>query len=232
MTKTELMEVLRRLESLDESEHREVFNHLRKKIRLHALEEKWNVPAEVILEAIARSQDITQRGIRGVIAELCFLLYVLDGDGWEDKSPGGDLPYDFLIHDPTGPIMVQVKLQRQMKGSPLTARQWRKNLPESWFVVETQKTRTGKDADGADTRPYRFGEFDILAVSMHPSTNDWRKFMFTVGRWLLPRKNNPELISVFQPVANEQNDDWTTTFATAIEWFREGKIKTIYPGKL
>lgn len=232
MTKTELMEVLRRLESLDESEHREVFNHLRKKIRLHALEEKWNVPAEVILEAIARSQDITQRGIRGVIAELCFLFYVLDGDGWEDKSPGGDLPYDFLIHDPTGPIMVQVKLQRQMKGSPLTARQWRKNLPESWFVVETQKTRTGKDADGADTRPYRFGEFDILAVSMHPSTNDWRKFMFTVGRWLLPRKNNPELISVFQPVANEQNDDWTTTFATAIEWFREGKIKTIYPGKL
>jgi hypothetical protein len=37
---------------------------------------------------------------------------------------------------------------------------------------------------------------------------------------------------VFQPVANEPNDDWTTTFATAIEWFREGKIKIIYPGKL
>lgn len=232
MTNADLMEVLRRLESLDEDERREVFKQLRKKIRIHALEEKWNISAEVILEAIARSQDITQRGIRGVIAELCFLLYVLDGDGWVDKSPGGDLPYDFLLQDTTGPIKVQVKLQRQVKGAPLTAHQWRKSMPESWFVVETQKTRTGKDADGADTRPYRFGEFDILAVSMHPSTNDWEKFMFTVGGWLLPRKKDPGLINVLQPVANEPNDDWTDSFSTAIEWFREGKTKTIQPGRL
>jgi len=232
MTNADLMEVLRRLASLDEDERREVFNRLRNKICIHALEEKWNISAEVILEAIARSQDITQRGIRGVIAELCFLLYVLDGDGWEDKSPEGDLPYDFLLQDATGPIKVQVKLQRQRRGSPLTAYQWRKSLPESWFVVETQKTRTGKDADGADTRPYRFGEFDILAVSMHPSTNDWEKFMFTIGRWLLPRKKNAELINVLQPVSNEPNDDWTDSFATAIGWFREGRMKTIQPGKL
>ena len=31
---------------------------------------------------------------------------------------------------------------------------------------------------GLATRPYRFGEFDILAVSMHPSTNDWNRFMY------------------------------------------------------
>ncbi len=232
MTNVDLAEILRRLDSLDDNERQEVFNRLRKRIRIHALEEKWNVPAEVILEAIARSQDITQRGIRGVIAELCFLLHVLDGDGWEDKSPGGDLPYDFLIQDSTGPIKVQVKLQRQTKGSPLTAHQWRKSLPVSWFVVETQKTRTGKDAGGADTRPYRFGEFDILAVSMHPSTNNWEKFMYTVGRWLLPRKKNPELINVLQPVSNEPNDDWTDDFSTAIDWFREGLTKTIRPGTL
>jgi hypothetical protein len=53
------------------------------------LEEKWNIPAEVILEAIARSQDITLRGIRGVIAELCFLLYVLEGDGLQSNSLEG-----------------------------------------------------------------------------------------------------------------------------------------------
>ncbi|MBI5576367.1 MAG: hypothetical protein HY896_08385 [Deltaproteobacteria bacterium] len=226
------MELLRRLESLDEKERQEVFKHLRMKIRIHVLEDKWNVPAEIILEAIARSQDITQRGIRGVIAELCFLLYVLDGDGWEDKSPGGDFPYDFLIKDSTGPITIQVKLQRQVKGTPLIARQWRKSLPESLFIVETQKTRSGKNAEGVDTRPYRFGEFDILAVSLHPSTNDWKKFMFTVGRWLIPRKKDPDLINVLQPVSSDPNDDWTDDFATAIEWFRGGELKTIYPGKL
>jgi hypothetical protein len=232
MTNAELMEVLRRLESLTENERREVLKQLRKKIRIHDLEEKWNIPAEVILEAIARSQDITQRGIRGVIAELCFLLYVLDGDGLQGKSPEGDLPYDFLIPDSSGPIKVQVKLQRQEKGSPKSARQWRKSLPESWFVVETQKTRTGKKADGTDTRPYRFGEFDILAVSMHPSTNNREKFMFTLGSWLLPRPKEPELINVFQPVPNEPNDDWTDNFCKAIDWLQEGKAKIIYPGKL
>lgn len=232
MTNTDLMEFLRRLESLDENERREIFKHLRKNIRIHALEEKWNVPAEVILEAISRSQDITQRGIRGVIAELCFLLYVVKNDAWEDRTPTGELPFDFLVEDSSGALKVQVKLQRQVKGSPWSARQWRKSLPEPWFVVETQKTRTGKDADGADTRPYRFGEFDILAVSMHPSTNDWEKFMFTVGRWLLPRKKNTELINVLQPVPNEPNDDWTDDFFTAVEWFRDGRAKTIFPGKL
>jgi len=232
MTNDELLEILRRLESLDENGRREVLKQLRKKIRIHALEEKWNIPAEVILEAIARSQDITQRGIRGVIAELCFMLYVLEGDGLESESPEGDHPYDFLIPDSSGAIKVQVKLQRQEKGSPKSAHQWRKSLPESWFVVETQKTRTGKKADGTDTRPYRFGEFDILAVSMHPSTNDWKKFMFTVGSWLLPRTKEPELISVFQPVPNEPNDDWTDNFCTAIDWLREGKTRTIYPGTL
>lgn len=40
------------------------------------------------------------------------------------------------------------------------------------YVVETPRTRGGKDlTSGEDTRPYRYGEFDILAVSMHPSTN-------------------------------------------------------------
>jgi hypothetical protein len=40
------------------------------------------------------------------------------------------------------------------------------------------------------------------------------------------------LINVFQPVPNEPNDDWTDNFCTAIDWLREGRTKTIYPGKL
>ncbi len=119
-----------------------------------------------------------------------------------------------------------------MKGAPLTSYQWRKSLPQTWFVVETQKTRTGKNADGEATRPYRFGEFDILGVSMHPSTGNWNRFMYTPAGWLLPRKKEDGLINVFQPVSNEPNDDWTDDFLTAVSWFRGGMKKTIRPGKL
>jgi hypothetical protein len=235
MTSTDVAEILQKLDLCTEEERREVLAHLRKKYPIHDLERAWNARAEIILEAIARSQDITQRGIRGVIAELCFFLYVIEDlkkSGWEDRTPSGDQPYDCLISDSLGDVKIQVKLQRQRKGIPLTARDWRRSLPESWFVVETQKTRTGKDANGEATRPYRFGEFDILAVSMQPSTREWNRFMYTVATWLLPRSKEPGLINVFQPVSCEPNEDWTDDFLTAVRWFREGRTRTIQPGKL
>lgn len=55
-------------------------------------------------------------------------------------------------------------------------------------MTETQKTRTDNDGDGEKTRPYRYGEFDVLAVSMQPSTGKWDRYMYTLGRWLLPGK--------------------------------------------
>jgi hypothetical protein len=94
--------------------------------------------------------------------------------------------------------------------------------------VETQKTRAGnRKTTGQKTRPYRFGEFDILAVSMEPATGDWSRFRFTVGNWLLPRKENDELIAVYQPVSRNPNHDWTDSLETAIEWFQSGTRKTI-----
>lgn len=94
------------------------------------------------------------------------------------------------------------------------------------FVVEVQRTRTGADkATGEPTRPYRFGEFDILAVSMQPSTNEWNSFVYTVGAWLLPRAKTPELIEVMQPIPVEANEDWTNDLNTAIDWFRSGLRK-------
>jgi len=56
--------------------------------------------------------------------------------------------------------------------------------------------------------------------------------MYVVGSWLLPRKKDSGLINVFQPVSCEPNEDWTDNFLTAVEWLREGKKKTIHPGKL
>jgi hypothetical protein len=98
------------------------------------------------------------------------------------------------------------------------------------YVVETQRTRGGKDVlTGEATRPYRFGEFDILAVSMHPSTNDWDSFMFTVGNWFVPRPAAPTQLEVYQPVSMSPDEDWTDDLLTSIGWFRSGLTKTIAP---
>ena len=97
------------------------------------------------------------------------------------------------------------------------------------YVVETQRTRGGKDATTQeDTRPYRFGEFDILAVSMHPSTNNWADFMYTVADWLVARPENSNLLLKFQPVARTPNDVWTDSFETCVAWFCSKERRKIW----
>src|SRR5687768_8625517 len=87
-------------------------------------------------------------------------------------------------------------------------------------VVETQRTRAGKSRSGGQTRPYRFGEFDVLAVSLYPSTLRWELFRYTVANWLIPDPTDPAHILKYQPVAPTPNDDWTDDFETAAAWFR------------
>lgn len=114
-------------------------------------------------------------------------------------------------------------MQRLKDHKPMMARQAYKVFPSDMFVVETQRTRGGKDLKtNEDTRPYRYGEFDILAVSMHPSTNDWTTFMYTVADWLLPRPENRQLILKFQPVAISPNNSWADNFETCVQWLRLG----------
>lgn len=94
-------------------------------------------------------------------------------------------------------------------------------------VVEVQKTRGG-EIDGKKTRPYRFGDFDILAVNLHPSTGHWERFAFTVGSWLLPRKGDATLIEIMQPVAVTPDEYWTDDLGRCIEWLAAGTRKRLY----
>lgn len=90
-------------------------------------------------------------------------------------------------------------------------------------VAETQRTRGGKKRNSDEqTRPYRFGEFDILAVSLHPSSGDWHRFMYTVGNWLQARPENPQLLAVMQPVAPTKTSGWTLDFDECVGWLRSG----------
>lgn len=212
-----------------EEQKREIFSILRKEIPIHPIETKLNIEAEVILEAIDRASELTKRGVRGVITEAAFNIYVLQNlKNWSNITPIGNFPYDFLLEDNLGKVRIQVKMQRQKFHRPMMAHEGYKNLPQNMYVVETQKTRGGKDPKtGENTRPYRFGEFDILAVSMQPSTNEWNSFMFTVAEWLLPQSNNHQLLLKFQPVANKPTNEWTDNFETCVSWLRSGDKRYI-----
>jgi hypothetical protein len=213
---------------------------LRSKLPRHALEEKWKISYELILDAIFRSQDIVQRGVRGVIAEAVFEAKVLPTiRSWRSVPVIGDLPYDFKLqrHSDKREIKIQVKLQRTQAGEPLI----RKFFGPGTYIVEVQKTRSGtkrkrKDAVSArsaptapeKTRPYQYGDFDIIAVNMQPSSQDWTRFMYTVATWLMPRAGDKKLIEIMQPVSANRTQLWTDKIDECIRWFLAGEKKIIF----
>lgn len=221
-------EVVHMLAQRTPAERRAVFKMLRDEFPIHLLEAQLNTSAEVILEAISRASDLTLRGIRGIIAEAAFKQEVVvpftsNGSSWTEIPLVGDHSFDFALEDLQGQITIQVKMQRQKEQRPMLASEANKTMfrhLNDHFVVETQRTRGGKNLDGTDTRPYRFGEFDILAVAMHPSTKDWSDFLYTVERWLVPTPGADLLVFKYQPVPKAPNHLWTDDLQTAINWLR------------
>jgi hypothetical protein len=207
----------------------EIIKLLRVEYRAHRIELAWNTSAEIVLEALARSGELTQRMFKGILAEAAFKVEVIDKmAGWEDITPSGMHAFDFVIRRDSEQVRIQTKLQRKQAGQPFMYRIPKRRGATTFYVVETQKSRQGKDrTSGENTRPYRFGEFDLLAVSMEPATGDWNQFRFTVGNWLIPRPAQPALMAVYQPVSLRSNDDWTDSLTTAIDWWRSKRRKTI-----
>jgi hypothetical protein len=227
-------DILGLIAKADERDQKAILKVLRKKIALHPLEEEWGVPAEAILSAIGRATDLTKRGIRGILAESIFeqvTIPLLMLSGWEQQAIVGDKPYDFLLVKGKTKLGIQVKLQRKQSGAPMEYPVVRRatliGAPDQLACVELQKTRSGH-AGGEATRPYRFGDFDILAVNLHPSTGNWNRFMFTPAGWLLQRKSAPELIEIFQPVSLKPDAYWTDNVLTCIEWNRRGDRRKLY----
>jgi hypothetical protein len=221
-----IQEILQLVGGLDPSQRQAVFDHLKGSCISHPLEREWNAPAELILDAIAQSSDLTQRGVKGVIADRAFhrmVVPVLARAGWTSNQIVGDLAYDADLTKADVRVTVQVKMQRRVRGEPFERQAG--GVPH--WVVEVQKTRSGQDADGASTRPYSFGNFDILAVNLYASTGDWSHFVFTVADWLIPRPDNENLIAVLQPVSQAPSDRWTRHFDEAVEWLASGELRRL-----
>lgn len=118
MTKDKLLEIWRLLQETSKKDQGRLFEQLRREFPIHSLEQEWNVSADLILEAISRSSDLTKRGVRGVIAEAAFEQSVVRphvSRGWKNKTPEGDHPFDFLLEDERGLVKIQVKMQRLEK---------------------------------------------------------------------------------------------------------------------
>lgn len=199
-----------------------LFRELRARHLIHEFERVIGAPAEMILEAVHRAPELTRRMLRGVIADAAFRTFViraLETHGWRDVTPEGNFAYDYKVADSIGFVTVQVKLQRSERGAPIVRSGSRYGFGSSVFVAETQKTRTGTDGEDNQTRPYRVGEFDVLAVSMQPSTGKWDRYMYTLGRWLLRGKKAGE-IATLQPVSRAPDDWWTDDFRIAAQWLR------------
>ncbi len=186
------------------------------------------------MTAIARSPDLTQRGIRGILAEAGFeelILPELTAAGWNPVTIVGHQGYDFLLRKASKRVRIQVKLQRRERGVPKEfAARSRAALncpPGRMYVVEVQKTRGGV-RQGRKTRPYHFRDFDILAVNLHPSTGNWQRFLYTVANWLIPRAEEPKLIAIMQPVPECADEYWTDDLARCTWWFLSGMRKRLY----
>src|SRR5580700_9896741 len=138
-------QVCKLIERATEEEQRIIVAYLRERVPLHTLETEWKTTAEEILTAIARSSDLTLRGIRGILAEAIFekrLLSKVERKGWTAVKVVGDQSYDFLIERGKSQVRIQVKLQRKEKGEPKEyAARSRARLrcpPGRIYVVEVQ----------------------------------------------------------------------------------------------
>jgi len=227
------------IDQCSEEDRSALSEYLRRRLPRHPLEERWDIDADTILTAIYRSPDLTQRGVRGILAEAVFERDILPSVGklgWRILPASiSDFPYDFVLENEEQQITIQVKLQRTEKGQP--KRYQPKRFTGELYVVEVQKTRSGKkrqsestrahSSGDESTRPYRFGDFDILAVNMQPTTRTWADFRYTVGRWLIPRGTNSRLIEIFQPVSLVPNDVWTDKLDICLDWFRSGDRRRV-----
>lgn len=243
---SESLEAIQKLiDECSEEDRKALKLHLRQLLP-HPLESDWGIDADTILTAINRSSDLTKRGVRGIIAEAVFVNEILPSigvSGWQTVDFNGDHPYDALLRKGTREARIQVKLQRLEEGLP------KLYYPKyyergSLYVVEVQKTRTGQKTKKATvpgieiaveavesvtikTRPYSFGDFDIIAVNMHPSSRNWKNFRYTVASWLIPRAADSRLIEIFQPVASVPNDVWTDDLATCLKWFEDALNRSV-----
>jgi hypothetical protein len=140
---------------------------------IHPLEEVLNAPAVDILEAIYRGFR-ARIDAKGKLAELYLsrhldqlrTLRIIDRYEWHDK----DGKPDFEVFAGGQRIVIECKNVRSASDTSARTKKADRLAGEGWSMVELQKTRSGLDAQGRQTRGYPLDHFDILAACLF---NTW-----------------------------------------------------------
>ncbi|MFZ1827344.1 MAG: hypothetical protein WAW42_00925, partial [Candidatus Competibacteraceae bacterium] len=122
MSSASLATIRELLADCSTEERETLFRELRQRHQIHVFESVIGAPAEMILEAVHRAPELTRRMLRGVIADAAFRTFVVptvEPIGWQDVTPEGNFPFDYLLKNEVGAVSVQVKLQRSERGAPV-----------------------------------------------------------------------------------------------------------------
>jgi hypothetical protein len=172
----------------------------------HALELKYGLTAEELLEAIDKRFRL-KVALEGAVAEVHFerKLRIASREGWLASYESHDVDgmHDFTVVTRAGAaIRAEVKTIR--------------NGPRA--QVELQKTRAAKG--DPSSRYYDRGHFDIVAVCVGRATGDWSQFRYALVRELPSHKNHPAKLQVMHTVSDEgemASPRWFSRFQDLID---------------
>lgn len=180
----------------------------------HPLENEMKASAGQILSAISHGFR-AKVDVKGKLAELLLKTNHLDplvNAGlletvtWHDTD--GKADFELRLPGRPAPLWLECKNVR----SGLSVRRGAQSVRR----LEIQKTRNSKD--GANTRSYRLGQFDLLAACLFNETGRW-EYLFTRTVDLARAGEHTDLLKTMQDVAIEPEGCWTPDLARLLRGF-------------
>lgn len=176
-------------------------------IMTHDLEDLLKAPAADIMDAIMMGFR-AQVDVKGKLAELYLFRYLkslaakglIENLEWRDKDAIPDFAFTYRGK----------RYQMECKN----VRNEVYKTPEFSYKVEIQRTRNSKD--GSNTRSYRVGYFDILAVCIFNQTGKW-DFMFIRAKDLEVVEKSSDLLRIMQRVPTNETGPWKSDLIDVLE---------------
>jgi len=206
--------------------------------------DEWKSHAQTILGAI-RASDPTRGGVKGAIAAAFFVDGVMPRVvelGWKRTSEvPREAPFGIAIEKNGLVVRIVIAILQLDAGKP--KRQHPRDGQGDRYIVQVQKKLSRNHAVNGggnagrhelvepkvlQARAYSFGDFDVLAVNMHPVTRRWTEFRYTWSTRLSASKDHPLLIATSQLVSLESSSQWTNDFAKCLDWLFEQTTGTAF----
>ncbi len=167
-------------------------------LKRHALENKYGLTKEEILDAISR-RFRAKVTLEGAVAEVHLGKHI-------QKLKSENVILRFKIHDQDGypdhsiwlPRQEKVAFRVECKNIRNSNEAYRKGGIITAYKVETQKTRASKG--DPSSRFYGFNQFEILAVCLGKKTHNWTQFMFIESKNLAKHPKYLKKMAVMHPV--------------------------------